>query len=214
MNPLDSQPSLLDVPRTKTVPGRLRTNEDWLDRQPELYQEVRDRIMGGDTNVRQLAGEFAPARWNSKTNALGITPDAMRRAIKAMIVEDITLEKFEEIVQTNLSVLRAEMTDKASEIGAGAKSAKDLGAVAMTMKLAGDTKAGMGGAPQPVIRHEHLHVHTTPDELQRRRQAAMREMQMQPTPPQKPAAALAETVTLETDLIDLCPPLKTPLTSI
>lgn len=157
------------LPPKPVVPGRLRTNEDWLAAQPELYQEVRDRIVGGDTNVRALAHEFAPQRWNSKTNQKGITEDAMRRAISAMIVEDITREKYDEVVQNKLSILRGEMADKASEVGQRA-TIKELGAVAMTIKLASDTIAGMGGAPPPVIRHEHLHVHTTPDALEQRRE--------------------------------------------
>jgi len=156
----------------------LRTNEDWLTRQPELYQEVKDRIVGGDTNVRRLAQEFAPQRWNAKENKRGISEDAMRRAIGAMIVEDITREKFDEIVQNKLSMLRGEMVDKASELGEKA-TVKEFGAVAMTMKLAGDTIAGMGGAPAPVIRHEHLHVHTTPDELQRKREEMRAKLQAQ-----------------------------------
>lgn len=100
----------------------------------------------------------------------------MRRAITAMIVEDITRDKYNEIVQTNLAILRGEMAVKASELGHIAKAPKDLGAVAMTMKLASDTSAGMPGAPPPVIRHEHLHVHTTPDDLQRRRAEALQKM--------------------------------------
>jgi len=179
---MNETPALFDsLPPKPKVPGRLRTNEDWLEQQPELYQEVKDRIMGGDTNVSALAVEFAPQRWNSKDKSLGITEDAMRRSIKAMITEDITANTYDEITKTNLAVLRGETVDKASELAAKAKSPKDLGAVAMTMKLAGDTLAGMGGASPPVIRHEHLHVHTTPDALQRRREEARKRIEAEST---------------------------------
>ena len=179
---MNETPALFDsLPPKPKVPGRLRTNEDWLEQQPELYQEVRDRIMGGDTNVRRLAMDYAPLRWNSKAKENGITEDAMRRAIKAMITEDIGTDTFNQIVQTNLVVLRGEMVETASEAGSKARSAKDLGAISMTMKLAGDTLQGMPGAPQPVIRHEHLHVHTTPDALQRRREEARKRIEAEST---------------------------------
>lgn len=171
-------PLPLDVPPPPVRPGRLRTNDDWLTRQPDLYQEVRDRIIGGDTNVRALAAEYAPRRWNARLNKDGITEDAMRRSITAMISEDLGREKYDEIVQLKAAILRGEMVDKASEVGDKANSAKDLAAVGMVMKLAGDTLAGMGGTPQPVVRHEHLHVHTTPDALEHRRQEAIKRMKL------------------------------------
>lgn len=158
------------LPPKPVVPGRLRTNEDWLTRQPELYQEVRDRIMGGDTNITKLAEMYASQRWNTRENKLGITEDAMRRAIRAMVVEDITTEKFREIVGSSSLFLTGEMVDKASEVGATARNAKDLGAVSMAMNMAVEVGMKLGGAPAPVIRHEHLHVHTTPDALEQRRQ--------------------------------------------
>ena len=158
------------LPPKPVVPGRLRTNEDWLTWQPELYQEVRDRIMGGDTNITKLAEMYASQRWNTKENKLGITRDAMRRAIRAMVVEDITTEKFREIVGSSSLFLTGEMVDKASEVGAMAKNAKDLGAVSMAMNMAVEVGMKLGGTPAPVIRHEHLHVHTTPDALEQRRQ--------------------------------------------
>ena len=168
--PAEEQPTLFTPPPKPVVPGRARTNEDWLTRQPELYQEVRDRIMGGDTNITRLAKEYAPLRWNAKDNKLGITEDAMRRAIRAMVVEDITTDKFREIVGSSSLFLPGEMVDKASEVGATAKSAKDLGAVSMAMNMAVEVGIKLGGTPAPVIRHEHLHVHTTPDALEQRRQ--------------------------------------------
>lgn len=212
--PIDPPPLFDSLPPKPKVPGRLRTNEDWLEQQPDLYQEIKDRIMGGDTNVRRLAQHYAPLRWNAKTQKLGITEDAMRRAITAMINNDITLEKFDEIVQSKLSILRGEMVDVASDVGSRVQSTKELGAVAMTMKLASDTIAGMGGAPQPVIRHEHLHVHTTPDELQRRREQALRQMQSSPAPATTPETT--DPLTLaegNLEIISPCPT-KTPLTSI
>lgn len=168
--PTTEQPALFPtLPPKPPVPGRQRTNQDWIERQPELYQEVKDRIMGGDTNISELATAYMDMRWNGKENKPGVTFDAMRRAIKAMIIEDIGLEKFREIVSSGSLFLAGEMVGKASEVGAKAHSAKDLGAVSMAMNMAVEVGIKLGGTPAPVIKHEHVHVHTTPDALEDRR---------------------------------------------
>jgi len=126
--------------------------------------------MGGDTNTSELARVYAPARWNAKENKLGITEDAMRRAIRAMVTDDIGEEKFRALVSSRSLFLAGEMVDKASEVGATARNAKDLGAVSMAMNMAVEVGIKLGGTPAPVIRHEHVHVHTTPDALAQRRE--------------------------------------------
>ena len=42
--PIDPPPLFDSLPPKPKVPGRLRTNEDWLEQQPDLYQEIKDRI--------------------------------------------------------------------------------------------------------------------------------------------------------------------------
>ena len=169
----NAQPILFEnLPPKPKVPGRLRTNDDWLEQQPELYQEVRDRILGGDTNIRELARLYAPKRWNSKSKTHGVEFDSMRRAIKAMINEDIGPAKYRDILGSESLFLAGEMISKASEVGDRATSAKDLGAVTIAMNMAVDVGIKLGGTPAPVIRHEHVHVHTTPDALQQRREQA------------------------------------------
>lgn len=164
------------LPPPPEVPGRLRTAEEWREQQPELYAEVRNRILGGDLNVSALAAEYAGQRWNAKTKTSGVTHDAMRRAITAMINEDpaIGIDKFRELRKLQLEILQAESVTKASELVTKATKADQLGAVAMTMKLAVDTQNAQGGAPTVVIEHRHTVV--TPDAVAARRQQAAQQL--------------------------------------
>lgn len=169
------QPKLLDVPRDTVVPGRVRTNEDWRRDDAELYEEVIERILGLELNISKLADEFAPHR-RKADGTVGVTVDAMRRAIGVMINTDprLGMAKFRELKKLKLELVEAEMLDKVSELGEKAKKGELLGAAAMAMKMTRDTLNAQGGAATVVIKHEHSI--TIDSDTQRRREEVRRRL--------------------------------------
>jgi hypothetical protein len=177
---MNDAPALLpfaDLPPKPSVPGRVRTGEGWRREDPATYEEVVERILGGEINVSKLAAEFAPLR--RRADGVPFTPEAMRRAIRALILNDERLgsAKFDEIKKLSLSIVEAEMIDKVSELGHKATKADLLGAASMAMKMTRDTLNAQGGAPSIIIKHEH--TVTLDSDTQRRREEARRRLEAQ-----------------------------------
>lgn len=174
--PTEQAPLPMTVPTVprEPRPGRVRTNEDWRRADPDTYEDVMERILGGELNVSKLAAEFAPIRVLSD-GRVGMTNDAMRRAITAMISTDprLGLAKFRELKKLKMELVEAEMLDKVSELGDKAKKAELLGAAAMAMKMTRDTLNAQGGAAAVVIRHEHS-ISVDPETTKRREEVRRR----------------------------------------